>query len=101
MRYAHYSCMTGDETLREWGANIRSLRLTLNPDGTPRRTEEEPVLTPARLGALLNPPVAQSTVSRWERGLIEPSRHNKVQLATILMTDVRMLFPLTRSTVAS
>lgn len=51
-------------------------------------------MTQAQLGDLLNPPVHQTTVARWEAGQIEPRRHYKRQLAHVLHTDVRFLFPL-------
>lgn len=54
-------------------------------------------MTQAELGALFDPPVHQSTVARWEAGQMEPRRQHKAQLARILMTDVSMLFPLSRS----
>ena len=73
-----------DETLRQWGENIRLYRETLG-------------LTQFELGEKLEPPVGQSTVARWERGSFEPRRHYKAQLATVLCTDVRILFAMTRA----
>lgn len=49
-------------------------------------------MTQLELGELLDPPVAQSTVARWERGQMEPRRHYKAQLARILHADARILF---------
>lgn len=83
-----------DETLRLWGENIRLRRLMLNAAGEPRTVAEDP-MTQQSLGALLEPPVTQATVARWERGLMEPRRHYKAQLAAHLLTDVRFLFPMT------
>lgn len=91
MHMAH----TADEELRQWGENIQIRRIALNADGALRIGDQES-MTQAQLGALMNPPVHQSTIARWEAGLIEPRRHFKAQLATVLMTDVRMLFPMTR-----
>lgn len=90
--------MAADETLRTWGKGIRDRRLGLDAEGMPimRRKKVRP-MTAAQLGALLNPPVNQSTVNRWERGIIEPSRHNKAELGRVLFADVAVLFPLTRS----
>jgi len=89
--------MASDELLRAWGENIRSQRALFTPDGTPRASGADPVMTQAQLGELLDPPVGQSTVARWEAGLMEPRRIYKAQLARVLVLDVRMLFPLTRS----
>lgn len=72
-----------DETLRQWGENIRLRRMAM------KMKQED-------LGALLTPKVTQGTVARWERGLMEPRRHYKSQLAAALHTDVRLLFPLTQ-----
>lgn len=83
-----------DETLRLWGENIRLRRLLLNSAGEPRTSDEAP-MTQEELGALLTPPVTQATVARWERGLMEPRRHYKAQLAHRLLTDARVLFPMT------
>jgi DNA-binding XRE family transcriptional regulator len=84
------------EELRTWGDNIRAHRKLRGPDGQPRRSGADATMSQAHLGELVDPPVAQSTVQRWEKGLIEPRRHYKVQLARILGVDVAQLFPLTR-----
>lgn len=76
--------MAEDETLRRWGSNIEKFRKAHG-------------WTPSGLGALLDPPVAQSTINRWENGRMEPRRHYKAQLASVFGTDVEILFPLTRS----
>lgn len=87
-----------DETLRTWGKNIQLRREVLNADGVPRNVKaNEPSMTQAQLGEMLEPPVHQSTIARWEAGQMEPKRRHKAELARILMTDVAMLFPLTRS----
>lgn len=72
-----------DETLRLWGTNIRNSRRGLGFNQT-------------QLAEMLDPPVTQGTIARWERGQMEPRRHHKAQLASILQCDVRLLFPLTR-----
>lgn len=51
-------------------------------------------MTQAQLGELLDPPVHQTTVARWEAGDMEPRRQYKRQLAHVLHTDIRLLFPL-------
>lgn len=73
-----------DETLRQWGENIRIYRETLG-------------LSQAELADSLDPPVNQSTVVRWEKGLMEPRRWYKAQLAARLHTDVRILFSMARA----
>lgn len=83
-----------DETLRLWGENIRLRRLMLNAAGEPRTVEEAP-MAQHELGARLKPSVSQATVARWERGKMEPRRHYKAQLARHLLTDARILFPMT------
>ena len=75
--------MIPDETLRRWGANLRKQR-------------ENHGLDQLALGKKLRPEVVQTTVSRWERGLVEPSRAYKEQLAFVLHTDADLLFPLSR-----
>lgn len=85
-----------DETLRLWGRSITTHRSLLKPDGTPRTSGADPEMGQADLGALLDPPVTQATVSRWESGHMEPRRQFKAQLARIFGVDVTTLFPLTR-----
>lgn len=87
----------GDEVLRIWGSNIKGRRNLLAPDGSLRATADAPRMSQADLGHLLDPPVAQSTIARWERGLMEPRRHYKAQIANVLMSDVSMIFPMTRA----
>lgn len=89
-----------DETLRLWGHNIAAFRITRQPDGSLRPSEDAPQMGQADLGALLTPPVTQATVSRWEAGRMEPRRIYKPQLARILGVDVSTLFPMTREAVA-
>lgn len=97
-REAHTRRMaTGDEVLRSWGENIRNHRQALRPDGVPRVSGADAVMTQVDLGKLLEPPVQQSTVHRWETGSMEPRRRYKVQLARVLHVDVRVLFPLVRA----
>lgn len=71
--------ISADETLRGWGRAIRAHRRSLG-------------IVQATLGAMLSPPVNQSSVNRWEHGLIEPSRDNKVELARIFGVDANVLF---------
>jgi DNA-binding transcriptional regulator YiaG len=89
--------MARDEALILWGRNIAAQRKLHTPAGNLRQSGADPTMSQADLAAALIPPVAQSTVARWEAGRIEPRRHYKVQLATILHCDVAMLFPLTRA----
>lgn len=91
-----------DETLRLWGRNILSAREAHRPDGMPKANsgDGEPCLTQAGLGQLLDPPVTQVTVARWEAGLREPRRHHKAQLAAVLHRDYFQLFPAVRQGVA-
>lgn len=71
-----------DETLRQWGDNIRNGRIAAG------------YATQAALADKLG--VRQSTVARWEAGLIGPRDAMKQRLAGLLGQDVRQLFPLTR-----
>lgn len=87
-----------DETLRQWGENIRIFREQHDAHGDPippRLRGKTPSLTQAQLGQFLDPAVDQSTVARWERGMFEPRRRYKAQLAAVLHTDVRVLFAMT------
>lgn len=68
-----------DGTLQAWGRKIRVTRRSL-------------ALNQTQLGALLDPAVNQSTVNRWERGLIEPNRVNKRELARVLDVNVDEFF---------
>lgn len=92
MRILH-AMKTRDPLLAEWGRQIRSRREALNADGQLRR-ESDPAMTQEQLGALMDPPVDQSTVARWENGDIEPRRHFKAQLAELFRTDGQFLFPM-------
>jgi transcriptional regulator with XRE-family HTH domain len=87
-----------DETLRLWGRNLAAARKAHRPDGMPKANSRDgmPCMSQTQLGALLDPPVTQVAVSRWERGLREPRRYHKQQLAGLLHTDVERLFPTTR-----
>lgn len=72
--------MQEPEPLRaQWGVNIRVAR-------------EAKDLTQAKLGELCG--VNQSTVAKWERGTISPTRGNMVKLGEILGCDAREMFPL-------
>ena len=83
-----------DETLRAWGANLKTVREGLTPTGDIRRSKDQPCMTQEQLGKQLNPPVHQTTIARWEAGTMEPRRHYKRQLAHVLRTDARFLFPM-------
>lgn len=87
-----------EEILRQWGRNLVAARKAHRPDGMPkaRIDDGEPYLSQAALGQLLNPPVAQGTVAKWELGLREPRASYKRELARVLHQDVFQLFPLTR-----
>lgn len=71
-----------DETLRLWGENIRLHR-------------EVRGMTQIELAEALG--VRHPTVWRWERGQMEPRRNHKAKLAQVLGTDVRLLFPMTKT----
>lgn len=71
----------GDERQREWGRNVRIGRQALG-------------MTQAHFGALIG--VRQSTVTRWEHGLLAPRDDMKIRIADALHQDVRQLFPLLR-----
>lgn len=75
-----------NERLRTWGANIKRCRLTLG-------------MTQEQLADLVD--VNQSSVQRWEGGLVAPKDDAKIALADALHQDVRMLFPLYRQAKAS
>lgn len=72
-----------DPQLQEWGEQIASRRAAFG-------------LTQEALAELMEPPVHQSTVARWECGTAEPRRHHKQRLAEVLNTDARYLFPIRR-----
>jgi transcriptional regulator with XRE-family HTH domain len=74
-----------DELRRLYGSNIQDGRTTLG-------LRQEDLATVLR--------VRQSTVSRWERGLIVPRDAMKVRIAQVLHQEVRQLFPLTRAAAA-
>lgn len=71
-----------NERQREWGRNIKAQREALG-------------LGQKDLAYLLG--VNQGTVSRWESGRVAPRDDHKVQIATVLHIDARMLFPLVRA----
>jgi DNA-binding XRE family transcriptional regulator len=84
---------------RLWGRNIRRQRLALNSQGHPR-TANEPSMTQEQLAAMLDTPVDQSTITRWENGDAEPRRDHKIQLARTLHRDVNEMFPMISADVA-
>lgn len=92
MRIVHLM-KSRDPLLVEWGKQIRSRREALNADGQLRQ-RDQPAMTQDQLGRLLDPPVDQSTVARWENGDMEPRRHYKAQLTELLHTDAQFLFPM-------
>lgn len=83
-----------DITLSRWGKNIETTRQLRRPDGSLRKSNAQPAMSQADLGALLDPPVTQATVSRWESGIMEPRRHYKAQVAAALGVDPLALFPI-------
>lgn len=91
--------MEGD-LLRTWGKNIRRQRMLRNGNGDIRRNNAELPMSQAELGQLLEPPVTQATVSRWEDGKMEPRLAYKIQIAEVLGDDASTLFPLPTSAVA-
>lgn len=62
-----------------WGVNIRVAR-------------EAKEHTQAELGKRVG--VNQSTVAKWEKGTISPTRDNMVLLARVLEAEAREMFPL-------
>jgi DNA-binding XRE family transcriptional regulator len=83
-----------DEVLAKWGRNIGRRRELFQPDGTHRTHGAQPKMQRKDLGALMNPPVRESTVFRWEKGTAEPRLDYKLQLARVLEADPELLFPL-------
>ncbi len=83
-----------DETLRTWGKNIETTRNLRRPDGSVRTSSAQSGMSQTDLGELLDPPVTQATVSRWEAGVMEPRRHYKAQLAHALGVPAPALFPI-------
>lgn len=82
-----------DEQLRKWGKNIATTRSLRNSNGDLRRPGQDE-MSQAELGAMLDPPVTQATVSRWEAGLMEPRRAYKAQIAIALGVNPEALFPM-------
>jgi DNA-binding XRE family transcriptional regulator len=89
-----------DDLLRKWGQNIRRQRTLRNSEGEIRHSNAEEPMSQAELGALLDPPVTQATVSRWEEGKMEPRLAYKIQIAQVLGDDASTLFPLPATAVA-
>lgn len=67
------------ERLRQWGVNVRAARTIKG-------------LSQQDLANLVG--VRQSSIARWETGVVGPSDNHKIALARALGQDVRMLFPL-------
>lgn len=63
-----------------------------------RVAREAAKLTQAKLGEHCG--VNQSTVAKWEKGTISPTRDNMVRLSEILGGDARDMFPLVLASVA-
>lgn len=76
---------------RKWGRNISRRRVAFNPLAEPRGPNE-PAMSQCDLAEHMG--TNQSTVSRWEAGLVEPTLERKLELAALLRTDVEILFPL-------
>lgn len=64
-----------------WGRNIVAAREALG-------------IEQKDLADLLNPPVTQATVSRWEGGLVEPRIASRLELCRVLAVSGEELFPL-------
>lgn len=79
-----------DPILVEWGKRIVRTRLLRNAKGDIRRPGQEP-MSQGELAELCE--VSQATVSRWESGLIEPTRRHKAALAYHLGSPIDALFP--------
>lgn len=72
-----------DADLVGWGLILRHHRLRLNSDGDVRG-ETDASMTQKELGNQLDPPVAQSTVAKWESGAAEPRRRYREQIRDVL-----------------
>jgi transcriptional regulator with XRE-family HTH domain len=68
-----------DPLLSLWGKNIAHQRESLK-------------LSREQLAELVG--VRRPTVSRWEAGLIEPTRDRKNKIAEVLHADVSVMFPM-------
>lgn len=79
MRSTYYDDVPKDPLLSLWGENIANQRKALH-------------LSREQLAELVG--VRRPTVSRWEAGLIEPTRDRKNKIAEVLHADVRVMFPL-------
>jgi transcriptional regulator with XRE-family HTH domain len=90
-----------EQMLKAWGRNIASTRRLRNQHGDLRRNAADPGLTQEGLGEMLEPPVKQATVSRWESGKMEPRAIYKAQLAAVLGVPADQLFPLPSTDVAA
>jgi len=71
-----------DDLMRQWGTNI-SLARKIKGLSVKQFSEEMDV--------------SVATVSRWEAGKMAPRDGMKMEIATVLGVDVRMLFPLVRA----
>lgn len=84
--------MATDPNLERWGRRLAERRSRTRPDGTPKTSDADATMTQADCAALMDPPVRQSTVARWEAGTFEPRRHYRQQLAALYRTSVETLF---------
>ncbi len=69
-----------DPVLVKWGSDMRDRRRRLLG------------ISQAEFATRLDPPVDQSTVARWEAGVMEPRRHYKPQIAELLHAAPEVLF---------
>lgn len=83
MQKQHQSSESPAElSLRIWGANIA------------RQRHRHDRLSQSELGMMLEPPVHQTTVARWEKGSVEPSLEQKMQISHALGVPIHEIFPL-------
>jgi hypothetical protein len=72
-----------NDDLADWGLILFRFRRRLNGDGDPIQPGDDH-MTQEELGQLLDPPVTQGTVAKWEAGLAEPRRRYREQLGQII-----------------
>lgn len=80
-----------DPLLRIWGQRIADTRKLRNKHGEIRRRGQDH-MSQTDLAALTG--VQQATVSRWESGLMEPTRSKKQQIADALGVPASAIFAL-------